>query len=200
MALVLISLFILLAVLWRVLLQYKITGDHGLRPAKISSPFIVKLTSVLFGISLFAIFVTVISESIADRALLSLPNSLFEWVGLVLGIFGISISVYSQYQMGREWRIGVDENENTDLVKHGIYAYIRNPIYTGVAVFCAGLVLLNPGLLMMIACGSVCISIELHVRLVEEPHLQRMHGIRFSEYKATTGRYLPSWRGKESQL
>ena len=198
MALVLVALFILLAVLGRVLLHYKIAGDHGLRPAKQSSPYIVKLISLLFGASFIAICISVIKESIGAPAILTVPNTVNEWCGLLVGVLGIALTVYSQYQMGRDWRIGVDESEKTDLVKHGIYSHVRNPIYTGVMVFCMALVLLNPGILILISCVCVFISIELQVRLVEEPHLQRLHGNKFTQYKNTTGSYFPSWRGTKS--
>ncbi len=40
------------------------------------------------------------------------------------------------------------------------------------------------------------IALEIQVRLVEEPYLQRVHGEAYRRYAARTGRFMP-WIGRQ---
>ena len=48
----------------------------------------------------------------------------------------------AQWQMGESWRIGVDPAERTGLVTAGVFARIRNPIFTAMVIAAAGFTLL----------------------------------------------------------
>src|SRR5262249_43754357 len=63
-----------------------------------------------------------------DGARRSLP-------GLALMLAGLGLALAAQWNMGAAWRIGVDPAERTELVRHGIYRGIRNPIYAGMVLF-----------------------------------------------------------------
>ena len=189
MALALLIIFLLLAVIGRVALQYKLTGDHGIRPSNSQSTAAAKVTSIL----LLGAFAGITFLAIIDALQLYILNKNIysEYLGVVVGIFGIGLTILSQYQMGKSWRIGVNETESTKLIKHGLYSRIRNPIYSGVLVFCIGLLLIMPNIYMLFCFLAVAASIEAHVRLVEEPYLRDKHGSNFVEYSKATGRYWP---------
>ena len=93
--------------------------------------------------------------------------------------------------MGAAWRFGVDETERTDLVTSGLYSLVRNPIYSGVFLFCIGLLVLLPHIYMLFFLILAYSSIELQVRFVEEPHLHRLHGAMYEQYASHAGRYFP---------
>ena len=112
-------------------------------------------------------------------------------VGLTLyGVGGIG-TLLAQLQMGRSWRVGVDPEEHTDLVERGLYRWIRNPIYTAMLTFTVGLLLLLPNWAALLAFALLLLGLELHVRLVEEPHLLAQHGESYRRYAARVGRFLP---------
>jgi protein-S-isoprenylcysteine O-methyltransferase Ste14 len=67
-------------------------------------------------------------------------------VGLVLAVAGLGVVLLAQTAMGASWRIGVDENERTELVTNGLFSRVRNPIFTGMATVCAGMALMVPTL------------------------------------------------------
>ncbi len=187
MALTLLVVFLIFAVGGRVLLQYRLTGDHGLRPANTNSSVTAKLSSVL----LFAAFISIFSLAFMDAFGFYSPETykLPKYLGGLVSFIGIGLTVVSQYQMGSSWRIGVDEAEHTKLIKNGLYSRIRNPIYTGVLVFCLGLLFIMPSAYMLLCVIGVAVSIEVHVRFVEEPYLRDKHGLEFNEYENSTGRY-----------
>jgi len=112
-------------------------------------------------------------------------------VGIVVATAGIAATVYAQLEMGDSWRIGVDVYETTTLVHTGVFARIRNPIYTAMFTFGIGIALVTPNL---VACAGLILliaTIELQVRRVEEPYLLRTHGDAYRAYTASVGRFIP---------
>jgi len=189
--LILLIVFLSVAITGRIALQYKLTGDFGVRPATLSSPWSVKLAGGLLFLSLAS---ASILSTLNTFGFLFYPiSSLAYFFGIAIASFGIALTVISQYQMGISWRIGVDEDEQTKLVTTGIYYYVRNPIYTGIVVFCVGLLTLMPGVYMLITVLVLMIGIEIQVRCVEEPYLIKKHGETFLSYVDRSGRYLPKF-------
>jgi len=191
MALILYILFLLVAVVGRVILQYRITGDHGLRPATTNASIQNKSSSILFVIT----FLSTFSLSILEALNIIEAQINFGLAGLITGTLlcalGIITTIISQYQMGSEWRIGVDEREKTTLITHGLYSYVRNPIYSGVILFGLGLLFFIPHMYMLLGLCAGYLSIELHVRNTEEPYLRRLHGTIYETYAKKVNRYFP---------
>jgi protein-S-isoprenylcysteine O-methyltransferase Ste14 len=94
--------------------------------------------------------------------------------------------------MGNSWRVGVDENERTALVSDGMFAWVRNPIFSFITLSAFGLLLLLPNALAVLAAGLTLLGIELQVRAVEEPYLLRTHGADYARYAARVGRFIPA--------
>jgi len=104
------------------------------------------------------------------------------------GLLGVAAS---QETMGSSWRIGQDEAERTALVTRGPFALARNPIYTSLVLVQVGLALLVPSVLALAGVVLLLVSIEVQVRLVEEPHLRRTHGTEYEDYVSRVGRFVP---------
>lgn len=113
------------------------------------------------------------------------------WVGLVVATAGFAGTLAAQAGMGTSWRIGVDPAERTTLVTTGVFAVVRNPIFTAMATALAGLVLLAPTVVTLAALGCLVAAVELQVRVVEEPYLRRTHGEAYARYTARVGRFVP---------
>ena len=190
-ALTLYLVFLVFAVGGRIALHYLATGDHGIRTVKRTASNTAKLTSILLFTSFVATFVlSFLDATGAIRPQVDLGESA-NTIGAAISLGGIALMILSQYQMGTAWRFGVDQAERTDLVTGGLYALVRNPIYTGVFLFCTGLLVLLPQILMLIFLATAWLSIELQVRFVEEPHLRGLHGADYEKYAEQTGRYFP---------
>ncbi|WP_432536503.1 methyltransferase family protein [Kineococcus arenarius] len=111
--------------------------------------------------------------------------------GLVLLVLGFVGTTAAQVSMGASWRIGVDEAERTELVTAGVFAWVRNPIFTAMATSQLGLALAAPSVLSLLALACLLIAVQVQVRRVEEPYLLRTHLLVYHSYAARTGRFLP---------
>ena len=191
MALFMTVLFFIVAVAAKIILHYRLTEDHGVRSSLKHSSKIAKFAGIL----LLGSFIGAIALSVLSFFDILQPGHSFgQWgdiIGIVLCLCGIVIVSVSQYQMGKHWRMGVDEAEVTELVSEGIYARIRHPIYAGLMAFGLGLFVLLPTLSMFIVLVIGYVSIELQVRAVEEPHMKNLHGEKYLDYMLRTRRYIP---------
>lgn len=111
--------------------------------------------------------------------------------GIAIALIGIAATVYAQLDMGDSWRIGVDPGETTTLVRSGVFGVVRNPIFTAMIVFGAGIALITPNPAAIAGFVVLTATIELQVRVVEEPHLLSKHGDAYRDYLANVGRFVP---------
>ena len=191
-ALVLFAMFGLLGFAWRSWLQYRRTGSSGLLGAggRIGS------VEWLAGTGFVVALIVAISAPILQRAWVVQPIAVVNhaWIqaaGIAVAIVGIAAMVFAQLQMGDSWRIGVDERETTTLVHSGVFAWVRNPIYSAMFTFGAGIAAVTPN---AVACAGFILlvaTVEVQVRRVEEPHLLRRHGAAYRSYTAGVGRFIP---------
>ncbi|PYG00280.1 Phospholipid methyltransferase [Georgenia satyanarayanai] len=61
-----------------------------------------------------------------------------------MAIAGFAGVLAAQAAMGSSWRTGVDPTERTGLVTSGMFAVVRNPIFTAMLTALLGLTLLVP--------------------------------------------------------
>ena len=110
-----------------------------------------------------------------------------------LGLYGVGVLAVaaSQEAMGASWRIGQDAAERTALVTRGPFGLVRNPIFSALVLVQTGLALLVPSVLAAAGLVLLVASIEVQARLVEEPHLRRVHGEEYGRYAAKVGRFVP---------
>lgn len=192
MAFIAYSLFLSITIVGRILLQYRLTNDHGVRLASTESSMLPKVSGILFVGSFVVILYLTLLEArgrLTPPINLGLPEII---IGSLLCLIGTAVTAISQYQMGKAWRIGVNESERTELVTHGWYAHVRNPIYSGLMIFTLGLLALIPHPYMLLGLIIGYLSIELQVRYVEEPYLIRLHGAVYEAYCRETNRYFPN--------
>jgi protein-S-isoprenylcysteine O-methyltransferase Ste14 len=121
----------------------------------------------------------------------ALDNVALHVVGLVIAVAGLAGVLAAQSGMGTSWRVGVSDTDRTDLVTSGLFAYVRNPVFTAMMAAQLGMTLAVPTWLSLLALASLVTAIQLQVRWIEEPYLIRSHGEAYREYAARTGRFLP---------
>jgi len=131
-------------------LQYKMTGDYGIRLAGKNSPPVQVAASVLLSVSGLIILFYAGSVTVGYLEPGFPPTLIQMAMGYILYSLGLITVLVSQYQMGTAWRIGVDANEKTALVTNGLFKHVRNPIYTGLFIGSMGLWLVSPSILLML--------------------------------------------------
>ena len=191
-ALVLFALWALLAFGLRAFIQWRRTGDTGLRMSGGPAGSLEWWARVLFvgalGTGLAAPIVD-LGDSIDPID--ALDGSIVQALGIVLAVAGVAGTLAVQLAMGDSWRVGVDLEERTALVTAGPFAVVRNPIFSVMIVTAIGLALMVPNAIAMIGLAVLVLSIELQVRKVEEPYLLATHGPAYADYTARVGRFVP---------
>jgi choline dehydrogenase-like flavoprotein/protein-S-isoprenylcysteine O-methyltransferase Ste14 len=111
-------------------------------------------------------------------------------VGVAAYLVGVAVVVTAQRQMGRSWRIGL-EHGRTELVEHGLYARVRNPIYLGDLLLGVAALAMTPALATLLGALGFYVAIRAQVGY-EERHLLVQHGDAYRRYRGRAGRFLPS--------
>jgi protein-S-isoprenylcysteine O-methyltransferase Ste14 len=94
------------------------------------------------------------------------------------------------------WRAAAPSTRDT-LVEHGPYAHIRHPIYAGLLLEFAGLVLVRPTQAAGLACLIGVAWVHIQARCEELDLLQRLPAYR--EYMKHVSRFLPRiWAGRRT--
>lgn len=198
LALVLWMVFAATAFGWRTVVQIRRYGDSGwrIRPGGGTVAVVAHLSFVVslvlaFGAPVAALVVGDPHRPGGIEALVGPGTGWAAGLGAVAMAGGSVLAVVAQVHMGASWRIGVDEAERTELVTHGLFRWVRNPIFTGMLVAVTGQALLVPNALALGAGASALVGLELQVRRVEEPYLVATHGEPYRTWAARTGRFLP---------
>ena len=189
--------FIVCAVLifgFRVGLQLRRTGDHGLRLAKQTSTAAEVAATVLQAGGLLGVLVLTALDTVSYLPGQLDFGSIGAFTGVVVCALAVAVTMGSQYQMGDAWRIGVDATEKNPLVTEGMFRLSRNPIYSGMLLVGIGFVILVPHVLMVFCALVSYVGFEIQVRQVEEPYLRSVHGESYEEYCRRVGRYFPRLR------
>ncbi|HMJ77610.1 MAG TPA: isoprenylcysteine carboxylmethyltransferase family protein [Iamia sp.] len=185
-ALALLVLFGAVGFGWRTVVQLRRHGDTGWRFTRTG---IDRIVAPALAVAFVLLGVGPVVALVGEAPTTGGPVGAV--VGAVLALGAGVLTVVAQVQMGASWRIGVEHGERTELVTGGLFGLVRNPIFTGMVVFAVGLALLLPNLPTLLGAALALATIEVQVRLVEEPNLVTVHGEAYRRWAGATGRFLP---------
>ncbi|MFE2750559.1 hypothetical protein ACFXGA_01005 [Actinosynnema sp. NPDC059335] len=127
-ALLLCLLYLLLAFGVRTVLHHRRTGSTGFRGLSGRPGSASWWGGVLFAAALVAGLLGPLLQVAGVLAPLAvLEHRALDVVGVVLAVVGIAATLAAQRAMGAAWRVGVDPDEPTALVRDGLFAQVRNP-------------------------------------------------------------------------
>jgi protein-S-isoprenylcysteine O-methyltransferase Ste14 len=189
-AVVLSAMWIFTAVVLRIVIQVRRTGDTGLRAATGPRFSVAWWTAVTFVVAVMTV-VTAPVLLVAGTVDALTDSVGLRWAGVGLAVIGIAGTFAAQLGMGASWRIGVDRGERTALVTSRAFGWARNPIFTAMIATAVGVTATAPTALGVAGCVLLVAAIEAQVRLVEEPHLRAAHGAAYRAYTRSVGRFLP---------
>lgn len=118
-----------------------------------------------------------------------IPNIFVTIIGWVLIVVGAVPLLARQLYVGM--RSHFPSGKDT-LVRHGLYAYVRHPIYAGGLLVLPGLFLLHPTLTVLIASLAAMSWIFIQARQEEPDLVQRLPAYR--EYMRDLPRFIPRFR------
>jgi protein-S-isoprenylcysteine O-methyltransferase Ste14 len=81
-----------------------------------------------------------------------------------------------------------------ELVVGGLYRWVRNPMYVGVAASIAGQAVMFASIAVAVWLVAFVVAVTTFVRLYEEPTLRRTYGASYDAYTAAVRRWLPRLR------
>lgn len=185
--------YLLMAFVWPSVRTYRQTG---IRPVTFGNSdnahdFIGKWFKILMALIPITIAIFCISSSFYKYLLPAtfLISPLLQWSGIVLCLLSLGWTIIAQWQMGKSWRIGIDEKYLAELVQSGLFGVSRNPIFLGMQVTLLGFFLLLPNAITFLVLLAGYLLIQIQVRL-EEDFLFKQHGERYREYQEKVSRFL----------
>lgn len=193
-ALVILVVWLALVVGARGYLHYRRTGEIA-APRRAERGSAQWWARRVAGIGIALAFAAPLGELAGLAPLPLLDHTAIRYAGIALSLVGIVGVLGAQAAMGDSWLPDVDPAATTRLVTTGPFRLVRNPVLTCMAVTELGLALIVPNVLAAMMLVAFIVSMQIQVRLVEEPYLARVHGKDYRRFAARTGRFLP-WLGR----
>ena len=171
-------------------LTYKSTGINPITFGK--EPNAHNYIGNVMKVLLAALFVVILMYSFGNVYQFTIPipylqNLNIRWAAIVLIHISLIWIIIAQVQMSNSWRIGIDEQNKTDLITKGLFSISRNPIFLGMIICVAGLFLVIPNAISLCILVTTYIVIHIQIRL-EEEFLKKQHGEQYISYQSKTRR------------
>jgi len=110
-------------------------------------------------------------------------------LGIMLLLLNLAVSGAALINLKDSWRVGVLEDQTTELVTTGIYRFSRNPYFLSyVLMFAAYTVLLQNLILFGLSITGFLFVHKMVMK--EETYLYLVHGDAYTQYEMTVPRYL----------
>ena len=190
-ALVLYVVWFVLAFGVRTVIQLRRTGESGFKGLGGRLGSVEWFAGVLFVVALVVGVAAPVAAIFGLNPVRALAAGWLSWAAVALATAGVVATLAAQLSMGSSWRIGVDENERTDLVTGGAFELVRNPIFSAMLVTAVGLTVMVPNVLAIVGLAALVVALELQVRDVEQPYLTSAHDDTYRAYTRRVGRFIP---------
>lgn len=120
------------------------------------------------------------------------------WVAALAAVACLALTIECWIRMGKNWRMAVTPDQQTELVTSGLYGRIRHPIYALSILLMACSVLIVPTAPMAFV-AVVHIALMLVKARNEERFLLAAKGEAYARYCRRTGRFIPRFGAGGSQ-
>ena len=113
-------------------------------------------------------------------------------VGLILVGSGAALLIACIVEFARRGRGTLSPvDPPKELVVHGLYRYVRNPMYLSVSAIVLGEVMLTKSMPLFVYWVVWFACANLFVMWYEEPYLRRQFGESYARYSREVGRWIP---------
>jgi protein-S-isoprenylcysteine O-methyltransferase Ste14 len=148
------------------------------------SVVLLVLAPLLFGMFFFLPF--------ADRRSIGvmMAGQGFRWLGLVLYGLGLVLTSWARAALGRMYSGQVTIQKSHQLIKLGLYRYIRHPVYLGMLCSALGLSFLFRSWIGLVAMVPILVGLLFRIR-DEEAVLHKEFGSEWEAYCQQSWRFIP---------
>ena len=143
------------------------------------------------------ILMTIISIILsATRFIPVITFANFQWIFILIGIlcFIIGITLWLKAVIIDRLDTHIIKNE---LVTTGVYAYVRNPVYSAFMFVCTGVLLIYGNLVLLVLPIIYWGFMTVLMKSTEEKWLEDLYGQEYIQYLQRVNRCIP-WKGKKS--
>lgn len=186
-------LYFIVAFVLKSLYVAKRIGKNPLVLPKDDSPH--GLVGLYFKLCLISILVYVIGyafypiffQNLSAFSIVDQP--VIKYIGFALLLISFTWTIVAQSNMKNSWRIGIDHENNTDLITKGLFRFSRNPIFLGMIISLVALLLVTPNVftVFFLVFGYVLIQIQISL---EEEFLFKKHGQLYLDFKQKVPRLI----------
>ncbi|MGB0880447.1 MAG: methyltransferase family protein [Polaribacter sp.] len=148
--------------------------------------FKIIFTSLFVYIALFSIFPNLYQNFLPVEFL---ETEFIKFMGIGFLIVSLIWTIIAQNQMKNSWRMGIDTNTKTELIKKGLFKFSRNPIFLGLIFSLVGLFLVTPNTITVIILILGYVLIQVQIRL-EEAFLIDQHTTDYTAYQQKVRRFI----------
>ena len=157
----------------------------------------VLLRALTYATLFVGLFLVVVPQRILAASGIVRPTHLgpAQAAGLVLVAFGAAVVLWCVLTfalIGKGTPAIFDPPRK--LVIAGPYRWVRNPMYIGGGLVALGAALFYGSAALGLYALTFFIVVHLLVRFYEEPHLGRVFGTPYDEYRRSVRRWMPTWR------
>ena len=142
------------------------------------------------------ILMTIISITLSATGIIPVITfANFQWIFILIGIlcFIIGITLWLKAVIIDRLDTHIIKNE---LVTTGVYAYVRNPVYSAFMFVCTGVLLIYGNLVLLVLPIIYWGFMTVLMNLTEEKWLEDLYGKEYVQYRQRVNRCIP-WKGKE---
>ena len=142
------------------------------------------------------ILMTIISITLSATGIIPVITfANFQWIFILIGIlcFIIGITLWLKAVIIDRLDAHIIKNE---LVTTGVYAYVRNPVYSAFMFVCTGVLLIYGNLVLLVLPIFYWGFMTVLMKLTEEKWLENLYGKEYVQYRQRVNRCIP-WKGKE---
>lgn len=142
------------------------------------------------------ILMTIISITLSATGIIPVITfANFQWIFILIGIlcFIIGITLWLKAVIIDRLDAHILKNE---LVTTGVYAYVRNPVYSAFMFVCTGVLLIYGNLVLLVLPIFYWGFMTVLMKLTEEKWLENLYGKEYVQYRQRVNRCIP-WKGKE---
>ena len=141
------------------------------------------------------ILMTVISIILSTTRMIPIITfTNIRWIFVLIGIlcFIIGITLWLKAVIIDRLDAHIIKNE---LVTTGVYAYVRNPVYSAFMFVCTGVLLIYGNLVLLVLPIIYWVFMTILMKLTEEKWLEDLYGKEYIQYRQHVNRCIP-WKGK----